>query len=68
MGYIEAGGRSSIKGPGVLISSIVIGTVAFITAFVLYLYAIILVGSVVKFWGVDNSLTFETTITSSLSA
>ena len=37
----------------------VIGTVAFITAFVLYLYAIILVGSVVKVWGVDNSLTFE---------
>ena len=55
----KAGGRSSIKGPGVLISSIVIGTVAFITAFVLYLYAIILVGSVVKVWGVDNSLTFE---------
>ena len=39
----KAGGRSSIKGPGPLISSIVVGTVAFITAFVLYLYAIILV-------------------------
>ena len=55
----KAGGRSSIKGPGPLISSIVVGTVAFITAFVLYLYAIILVGSVVKVWGVDNSLTLE---------
>ena len=55
----KAGGRSSIKGPGLLVSSIVFGTVTLIVAFVLYLYAIILVGSLVKVWGVDNSLTFE---------
>ncbi len=55
----KAGGRSSIKGPGPLITSIVLGTVTFISAFVLYLYSIILIGSLIKVWGVDNSLTFE---------
>lgn len=55
----KAGGRSSIKGPGALITAIVLGTVTFISAFVLYLYSIILIGSLIKVWGVDNSLTFE---------
>lgn len=55
----KAGGRSSIKGPGSLITAVVLGTVTFISAFVLYLYSIILIGSLIKVWGVDNSLTFE---------
>lgn len=55
----KAGGRSSIKGPGPLITAVVLGTVTFISAFVLYLYSIILIGSLIKVWGVDNSLTFE---------
>ena len=55
----KAGGRSSIKGPGALITGVVLGTVTFISAFVLYLYSIILIGSLIKVWGVDNSLTFE---------
>lgn len=55
----KAGGRSSIKGPGLLIASVVTGTIVFITAFVVYLYAIIFIGSVVKVWGVDNSFTLE---------
>lgn len=55
----KAGGRSSIKGPGPLITGIVLGTITFISAFVLYLYSIILIGSLIKVWGVDNTLTFE---------
>lgn len=55
----KAGGRSSIKGPGPLITAVVLGTITFISAFVLYLYSIILIGSLIKVWGVDNSLTFE---------
>lgn len=55
----KAGGRSSIKGPGPLITAVVLGTVTFISAFVLYLYSIILIGSLIKVWGVDNSLTSE---------
>ena len=45
--------------PGPLITAVVLGTVTFISAFVLYLYSIILIGSLIKVWGVDNSLTFE---------
>ncbi len=55
----KAGGRSSIKGPGHFITTVVLATVTFISAFVLYLYSIILLGSLVKVWGVDNSLTLE---------
>ena len=55
----KAGGRSSVKGPGVFLSSLIIGTVSVVVAFILYLYAIILLGSVVKVWGVNNTLTLE---------
>ena len=55
----KAGGRSSVKGPGLFLGSIIVGVVSFVAAFILYLYAVILVGSLVKVWGVDNSLTFE---------
>ena len=55
----KAGGRSSVKGPGFVLSSLIIGTVSLVVAFILYLYAIILLGSVVKVWGVNNTLTLE---------
>lgn len=55
----KAGGRSSVKGPGPLLSTVIVGTVVFIIAFILYLYAIILTGSLVKVWGVNNTLTLE---------
>lgn len=55
----KAGGRSSVKGPGFVLSSLIIGTVSVVVAFILYLYAIILLGSVVKVWGVNNTLTLE---------
>ena len=55
----KAGGRSSIKGPGPLLSSVIIGTVVAVIAFIFFIYAIIFLGSVIKVWGVNNTLTFE---------
>ena len=55
----KAGGRSSVKGPGPLLSSVIVATVAVVIAFILYLYAIILTGSLVKVWGVNNEITLE---------
>lgn len=55
----KAGGRSSIKGPGPILTSLIAGTVLFTVAFILFIYAIIFTGSVVKVWGVNNSLTLE---------
>ena len=55
----KAGGRSSVKGPGPLLSSGIVATVAVVIAFILYLYAIILTGSLVKVWGVNNEITLE---------
>lgn len=55
----KAGGRSSVKGPGPLLSTIIIGTVALLSVFILYIYAIILVGSLVKVFGVNNTFTLE---------
>jgi len=55
----KAGGRSSVKGPGLVLSSAIIGTVAFVSVFILYIYAIILLGSMIKIWGVNNTLTLD---------
>lgn len=55
----KAGGRSSVKGPGPVLSTVILGTVALVVLFILYLYAIILSGSFVHVWGVDNTFTLE---------
>lgn len=55
----KAGGRSSVKGPGPLLSTIILGTVALLSVFILYIYAIILIGSLVKVFGVNNTFTLE---------
>ncbi|WP_443743992.1 ABC transporter permease [Sutterella sp.] len=55
----KAGGRSSVKGPGPVLSTVILGTVALVVLFILYLYAIILSGSLVHVWGVDNTFTLE---------
>lgn len=55
----KAGGRSSVKGPGLMLTSGIVGVVAFVSVFILYLYAIILSASIVKIWGVNNTLTLE---------
>ena len=55
----QAGGRSSVKGPGLMLTSGIVGVVAFVSVFILYLYAIILSASIVKIWGINNTLTLE---------
>lgn len=55
----KAGGRSSVKGPGPVLSTAILGTVALVVLFILYLYAIILSGSLVHVWGVNNTFTLE---------
>lgn len=55
----KAGGRSSIKGPGLVLSTIMGAIVAIVIAFIISIYAVILVGSLVKVWGVNNTITFD---------
>ena len=55
----KAGGRSSIKGPGMVLSSIMGAIVAMIIAFIIAIYAVIVIGSLVKVWGVNNTITFD---------
>ncbi len=55
----KAGGRSSVKGPGLLLTAGIAGVVVVVSAFILYLYAIILTASLVKIWGINNQLTLE---------
>ena len=55
----KTGSRSSFKSGGRFAEAFVLGTCFLVTAFILYLYSIILLGAVVKVWGVDNSLTAD---------
>lgn len=55
----KAGGRSSVKGPGLMLTSGIVGVVTFVSVFIMYLYAIILSASMVKIWGINNTLTLE---------
>ena len=55
----KTGSRSSFKSKGMLAESLVLGVCFFVTAFILYLYSLILWGALVKVWGVDNSMTLE---------
>lgn len=55
----KAGGRSSVKGPGAFPTACIIGLISFVMIFVVYIYALIFWGSVVKVWGINNALTGE---------
>ena len=55
----KAGGKSSIKGPGLALTTIMGSVVAIVIAFIIAIYAVILVGSLVKVWGVNNTITFD---------
>lgn len=55
----KAGGKSSIKGPGLTLTTIMGSVVAIVIAFIIAIYAVILVGSLVKVWGVNNTITFD---------
>ena len=55
----KAGGRSSIKGPGAVISGLMALVVALVIVFIAAIYSVILGGSLVKIWGINNTLTLE---------
>ena len=55
----KAGGKSSIKGPGLTLTTIMGSVVAIVVAFIIAIYAVILVGSLVKVWGVNNTITLD---------
>ncbi len=55
----KAGGRSSVKGPGPLPTALLLGFLSFVVIFILYIYALIFVGSVVRVWGINHALTIE---------
>ncbi|MDD7442055.1 MAG: iron ABC transporter permease, partial [Sutterellaceae bacterium] len=55
----KAGGRSSVKGPGILLTSLIAAVVGLVVCFILYLYAIILSGSFVRVFGVNNEFTLD---------
>lgn len=55
----KAGGKSSIKGPGLVLTGIMGSVVVIVIAFIIAIYAVILVGSLVKIWGVNNTITFD---------
>lgn len=55
----KAGGKSSIKGQGIALTSLMASIVAVVVAFIIAIYAVILVGSLVKVWGVNNTITFD---------
>jgi len=55
----KAGGRSSVKGPGPVPSALIVMFLSFVIVFILYIYALIFWGSIVKVWGINNTLTIE---------
>ena len=55
----KAGGRSSVKGPGPVPTALLLAFLTFVVVFILYIYALIFIGSVVRVWGIDNTLTSE---------
>ena len=55
----KTGSRSSFKSTGLLLEGFALTVCFLVTAFILYLYSIILLGALVKVWGVDNTLTLE---------
>ena len=55
----KTGSRSSFKRTGLLLEGFALTVCFLVTSFILYLYSIILLGALVKVWGVDNTLTLE---------
>ena len=53
----KAGGRSSVKGPGPWASALILLPVVFVALFILYIYALIFWGSIVRVWGIINTPT-----------
>ena len=55
----KTGSRSGFKSKGKFAEGLVLAVCFSVTAFILYLYSLILLGAIIKVWGVDNTLTME---------
>ncbi|HPU68975.1 MAG TPA: iron ABC transporter permease [Acetomicrobium flavidum] len=55
----KAGARSKPKGAGTFAEVVMLAVISLISLFIIFLYSIIFLGSLIKVWGVDNSLTLE---------
>jgi iron(III) transport system permease protein len=55
----RGGPRSAFRGAGRFGGILVLSAVSILTLFILFLYSIIFLGSFVKVWGVDHSLTIQ---------
>ena len=55
----KAGGRSSIHGPGPVLTGVMTAVIAAVIALIIAIYSVIVMGSLIKVWGVDNSLTAD---------
>lgn len=54
------GGRQSVaRGAGFTAEVLILSVVSLVTLFIIFLYSIIFLGSLVKVWGVDSSFTLE---------
>ncbi|MGB4302086.1 MAG: ABC transporter permease subunit, partial [Acetomicrobium sp.] len=50
---------SKPKGAGTIAEAVMLAVISVISLFIIFLYSIIFLGSLVKVWGVDNSFTLE---------
>lgn len=61
--YVTVGGKSgaqtTVKGIGMAGTAVVMAICAAVIAFILFLYALIVMGAFTKAWGLDNSFTWE---------
>jgi len=55
----KAGAPSVVKGGGFFAETLMLIIISAITLFIIFLYSIIFLGSLMKVWGVDNSFTLE---------
>ena len=55
----KSGAQTRIKGMGTAGESAILAICAFVVAFILFLYTLILLGAFTKVWGVNNSFTME---------
>ena len=55
----KSGAQTTVKGIGMAGTAVVMAICAAVIAFILFLYALIVMGAFTKAWGLDNSFTWE---------
>jgi len=55
----RGGAHAAARGAGFTAEALMLAVISVLTLFIIFLYSIILWGSLVKVWGVDNSLTLK---------